>query len=280
MKQLFTFLAVVFFAVTTHAHVGIGTTSPDNSAALEVQSTTKGFLPPRLTEEEIQAISSPAEGLMVYCTDCATKGLYVFDGNFWQSSDNSNTFSVVVGVVGAGGATWMDRNLGASRVATSSTDSLAYGDLYQWGRFTDGHESRTSSTSDTSSTTDTPGHGDFITAVSWQSPQNDTLWQGVSGTNNPCPSGYRLPTDAEFNTELANWDSNDPEGAFASNLKLTVAGYRYYGTGTLTDVGSHGRYWSSTVHTTSARYLYFNTSVADTHRSTRAYGYSVRCIKD
>ena len=41
---------------------------------------------------------------------------------------------------------WMDRNLGASQVATSSDDILAYGDLYQWGRLTDGHEKRGSGT--------------------------------------------------------------------------------------------------------------------------------------
>lgn len=40
----------------------------------------------------------------------------------------------------------MDRNLGVSRIATSSTDSEAYGDLYQWGRLSDGHEKRTSPT--------------------------------------------------------------------------------------------------------------------------------------
>jgi len=43
-------------------------------------------------------------------------------------------------VKSATGKIWMDRNLGASQVATSSTDAAAYGDLYQWGRAADGHE--------------------------------------------------------------------------------------------------------------------------------------------
>jgi hypothetical protein len=47
------------------------------------------------------------------------------------------------------GRVWMDRNLGASRVATSSTDEAAYGDLYQWGRFGDGHQCRKSDTTST-----------------------------------------------------------------------------------------------------------------------------------
>jgi hypothetical protein len=93
-----------------------------------------------------------------------------------------NTTSTVTSLTGK---EWMDRNLGASQVATSSIDASAYGDLYQWGRLTDGHEKRTSGTTSTLSSTDDPGHGDFITPGSppwdWRSPQNDNLWQGVSG---------------------------------------------------------------------------------------------------
>jgi hypothetical protein len=124
----------------------------------------------------------------------------------------------------------MDRNLGASRAATSSTDAEAYGDLYQWGRAADGHQKRTSGTTSTLSNSDTPGHGNFILAPNspydWRSPQNNNLWQGVNGTNNPCPAGYRLPTEAELNAERLSWSSNNAAGAFASPLKLPVAGYR------------------------------------------------------
>jgi uncharacterized protein (TIGR02145 family) len=182
------------------------------------------------------------------------------------------------------GKIWMDRNLGASQVATSSTDAAAYGDLYQWGRAADGHESRTSGTTSTLATSDTPGHGNFITNGSspydWRNPQNDNLWQGVSGTNNPCPSGYRLPTDAEWEAERTSWSSNNEAGAFASPLKLPVAGGRSYSNGTLSIVGSYGSYWSSTVDGTYASYLYFNSSNAHMTSNSRAYGFSVRCLKD
>ena len=84
---------------------------------------------------------------------------------------------------------WLDRNLGATQVATSSTDEDAYGDLYQWGRDTDGHQIRTSDTTVDLSSSDNPGHGDFILAPNslwdWRDPQNDNLWQGVSGINLP-----------------------------------------------------------------------------------------------
>ena len=111
----------------------------------------------------------------------------------------------------ATGKTWMDRNLGASQAATSSTDALAYGDLYQWGRFSDGHQCRVSEITSTNSATDTPGHDDFIlesvSPFDWRVPQNDNLWQGVGGVNNPCPMGYRLPTEAELNAERLSWGS-------------------------------------------------------------------------
>jgi serine/threonine protein kinase len=66
----------------------------------------------------------------------------------------------------ATGRVWMDRNLGASRAATSSTDAQAYGDLYQWGRAADGHQKRTSATTTTLSSGDQPGHGSFILYIS------------------------------------------------------------------------------------------------------------------
>lgn len=182
------------------------------------------------------------------------------------------------------GKVWMDRNLGASQVATSSTDAAAYGDIYQWGRGADGHQIRTFGTTSTLSNSNTPGHGNLITVGSspydWRRPQNDMLWQGVSGINNPCPSGYRLPTEAEWEAERTSWGINSSAGAFGSPLKLPVAGIRRYGDGSLLNVGSDGYYWSSTVDGTYSRFLYFGSSNARTSNGSRAYGFSVRCLKD
>jgi uncharacterized protein (TIGR02145 family) len=182
----------------------------------------------------------------------------------------------------ATGKIWMDRNLGASQAATSSTDANSYGDLYQWGRRSDGHQCRTSPTTSTLSSVDQPANGSFILANSdWRSPQNDNLWQGVNGVNNPCPSGYRLPTYAELDAERSSWSSSNSSGAFASPLKLPVAGRRDFSGGSLIGVGTDGSYWSNFVCGGNTRQLYFNsTSSVSALCFDRAYGFSVRCIKD
>ena len=209
---------------------------------------------------------------------------------------NPSNPTVIVDVTnGATGKTWMDRNLGANRAAISSTDAQAYGSLYQWGRGSDGHQCvnrysgdgvTTSGTTSTLSSSNTPGHSDYITINTspndWRSPQNTNLWQGTDGVNNPCPTGYRLPTETELNAERLSWASSNAAGAFASPLKLPMAGFRNHTTGLLGSVGSVGYYWSSTVSSTTsaAHNLYFVSNNAYMVASIRAAGFSVRCIKN
>ena len=187
-------------------------------------------------------------------------------------------------VVGANGKIWMDRNLGASRVATSSTDSLGFGDLYQWGRAKDGHQIRTSATTATLATVDKPSTSDFINVKTgtqdWRNPQNSTLWQGVNGSNNPCPSGFRLPTVAEWNLEIAGWSSNNNAGAFVSSLKLPMAGSRSASTGDISLAGSGGYYWTSTVDGNRSRVVVISEAQAFVSTSVRGDGKSVRCIQN
>ncbi|MDB9748825.1 DUF1566 domain-containing protein, partial [Polaribacter sp.] len=72
MKHFFTFLVAVVLTATTYAQVGIGTTTPDASAALDITSTTGGLLVPRMTAVQRDAITSPAQGLIIFCSDCAS----------------------------------------------------------------------------------------------------------------------------------------------------------------------------------------------------------------
>ncbi len=214
--------------------------------------------------------------------------------NISGSDDEEKTDYITVIEVGTvmnptTGKTWMDRNLGASQVATSLNDVAAYGDLYQWGRASDGHEKRTSLTTTTNATTAVPDAGNswdglFIiepdNPYDWLTPKDDNLWQGVSGTNNPCPSGFRIPTEAEWASERSTWSSQNSAGAFSSLLKLTCGGYRIHSDASFAHVGNQGIYWSSNVQDYWGRALAFGSSTAGEAVIERAKASSVRCIKE
>ncbi len=82
---------ISYTAFSQNSGVGVGTTTPVASAALEVNSSTQGFLPPRMTGTQMFNISNPAEGLVVYCMDCLPiKGLRVFNGTDWVNMNGSS----------------------------------------------------------------------------------------------------------------------------------------------------------------------------------------------
>ncbi len=199
-----------------------------------------------------------------------------------SAASNSVTSEEIPVATSATGRIWMDRNLGASHVATSINDDEASGYLYQWGRGNDGHQLLTSGTTNILSSSDEPGHGDFITvstsARDWRSPQNDALWQGVDGINNPCPKGFRLPTANEVELEMISWTTRDLLGAFASPLKWSYSSYR-------DPDGSfvktpYGRGWTSGFDRKYALYFEILSAGTSTGLYYRGAAYSVRCIKD
>ena len=110
MKQFFTLLAAVLLTATTYAQVGVGTTTPDASAALDITSTTKGLLPPRMTTAERDAISSAAKGLIVFNTTLNTLQINEGDAttaNWVSLSSTSATYSIG-DIVNGGVVFWID----------------------------------------------------------------------------------------------------------------------------------------------------------------------------
>jgi hypothetical protein len=83
-KTILLFLLIILCNGFVKAQIGIGTSSPNAKAALEVYSTSKGFLPPRLTYAEKIAITSPPAGLVLWCSNCGANGeLQVYNGTEW-----------------------------------------------------------------------------------------------------------------------------------------------------------------------------------------------------
>ncbi|MFZ4523892.1 MAG: FISUMP domain-containing protein [Bacteroidales bacterium] len=97
-------LSFIFLLVTTVAgfsqNVGINAdgAAPDSSAMLDVKSSSKGFLMPRMTKTQLESISNPALGLMVFCTDCGVRGaLAIYSGSQWNTYKDCNTSPPVAG---------------------------------------------------------------------------------------------------------------------------------------------------------------------------------------
>ena len=270
--------------ITSAGSVGIGTSDPHPSALLDIASASLGVLFPRLNRRALaELIATATSGLLVYCTDCTPAGFYGFIENRFVNPLDGSVFlppTTIATVTSLTGRVWLDRNLGADRVATSSADALAYGTYYQWGRPTDGHELVSSTTTTTLASSTIPGHDLFIKTNSspndWLLTQDDTLWQST----NPCPTGFRIPTETEWRTERDSWISNNAAGAFSSVLKLPLAGYRHRQSGMLTDPGTTGRYWSSTTNGANVRRLSVTLTSGSIANISRAYGYSVRCIAE
>lgn len=133
--------------ITHDGKVGIGTSTPDASAVMDISSTTGGFLPPRMTALQRDQIPSPAEGLIVICTDCeagSLAALSIYLNDSWhllntncvlpdppvQSTHSSGQTSITwnwQAVPGATGYRWNSNNDPASSIdlgtATSYTQS-------------------------------------------------------------------------------------------------------------------------------------------------------------
>ena len=172
------------------------------------------------------------------------------------------------------GKTWLDRNLGANQVCTSYDDTDCYGDYYQWGRDTDGHEKSNSNTSNRQIDYDATNSSKFIISHSnWSNTTQDDLWNGENSLNNPCPTGYRIPVISEFTAEnLTN--------AFDSFLKFpTSLKIRNYTDGNF-DTNLIEKVWASDLNNGYPYYFYAqggSTTINNTHK---ANGLSIRCIKD
>jgi hypothetical protein len=289
---ILSFAIFLSLSLTAYAQIGINPSNdpPALSAGVDVDFADRGFLQPRLTAEEITAISNPAVGLMVFNLSSG-KPIY-FDGITWRNYDGTTSWSgcgdqievvhirgavapvsktvsygTVTGIPGEPDKCWITRNLGSDHQAAAVDDATEASAGWYW------QFNRKQGYMHTGATV-TPAWN--ITSI-----EEDSDWIPA---NDPCAielgAGWRLPTSTEWiNVDASGgWDGwDDP---WNSALKIHAAGYISESDGSLVIRGTGGFYWSGTQETaTTGWYIILSNSDVDQWYTSKASGYSVRCIK-
>jgi uncharacterized protein (TIGR02145 family) len=290
--------------INDNGNMSIGTKNPETSAALQISSTTKAFLPPRMTTAQRDAIGTKVAGMVVYNTE--DKALQTYDGSGWSSArgvkvvtqsefdaisspKKGDTYLIALNnslhIRGDGKWHYFEESLPRDIIyqAPHDTQARIYGHIRSrvtgkiWLDRNLGAARASASVSDTSS--------DFGYFYHW----GDATVDNHPGSNmtDACPSGYRFPTREDFQAELDGFSDNGGQnyrGAFYV-LRLTRLGYRSSPNGhgpTATGAeGDTGYYWTSTTDGSSNVYrMLVEKSNILILTSTGNYGHSVRCIKD
>ena len=297
MKQVL--LAILLFVnVIVLSQTGIGTTTPEQSAQLDVSSNDKGFLTPRMTASQRDNIENPAQGLIIFCTDCASgEGeLQIRLTSSWKSLDlgdvndpagptgggvtfNGYTYtSIVLG----NGQEWMAENLRTTTYANGDPIPNVT-DANQWENLTTG------------------AWAHYNNDSQYENPYGKLYnWYTVNDPRNVCPTGWHVPTDAEWTVLI---DYLGGESVAGGKMKSTGTQYWLYpntdatnesgfsglpggfrnGNGTFLGIGDFGYWWSSTEDGTYFawdRALDYSSGGVSRGNVYKESGFSVRCLRD
>ena len=276
--------------------------TPDESSILDLKSTTKGLLLPRMYTYQILHISNPAAGLMVF--DIDSSSFYGYSGSKWISLWDSDTLVDVCGgnsfedsrdgriytMVTIGTQCWMAENLNIGTRISSEDNPTDNSIIEKWCYFDD----------ETKCTT----NGGLY---HWDEMMQYVTAEGVQGI---CPSGWHIPTDAEYKTMemvlgmsqsdadglgnrgtdqggkmkeigTTHWWSPNTLATNASGFTAFAGGFRI-SNGHSSYWGRSSIWWSSNESNGGAliRSLNYDNGQVYRYHWEKAYGLSVRCIKD
>ncbi|MCX6244403.1 MAG: fibrobacter succinogenes major paralogous domain-containing protein [Bacteroidetes bacterium] len=258
---------------------------PDQSSAIDVKSTQKGMLTPRMTAAQRTAIASPAAGLLVYQTD-ATTGFYYYSGTAWTALGTAEGISMHVAdiegniyrTVKIGNQLWMAENLKTTHYRNGDAIPNVT-DNSSWINLTSG------------------AYCWYNNAISNKSLYGALYnWYAITDSRNLCPSGWHAATAADF-TALNNylggavgWAGARMMAASSTNFGMNTTGFsgrpgglRYDSNGSFYYMGEDA-YWG----TPNLRYdnmviVYnFDGSYSGLYMyyPSRVSGLSVRCVRD
>ncbi|MCD6432444.1 MAG: DUF1566 domain-containing protein [Sulfurimonas sp.] len=188
--------------------------------------------------------------------------------NNWKLKYSTLDYSTIISE--ATGRTWLDRNMGAKSICTSSTDEACYGDYYQWGREADGHEKLTSAkTLKEFPSLEADSEKFVISQFDWTEADDSGLQRGENW--DICPIGYKVPTIDELLAET--------QGSSESVLNIPFSGQRTK-SGYMKDRATEAYLQSSTPSSIGlTKMLRYNNIYASYNISTRTVAAPVRCIK-
>jgi uncharacterized protein (TIGR02145 family) len=295
--------------------VGVGTNSPHPSAQLDVSSTERGFLIPRMSYAQILAVANPSAGLQIWCTNCNTTGqMLVFTGQAWEAV----SFTAVVQPVLTGAHTCGTPNV------HNTASGISYGSMNdQEGNIYKTIQIGTQTWMAENLKSGRYRNGDIIPTITsnggWaNSSSGASSWMNNDSAANACPygriynrfavvdsrglcpSGWHVPSDAEFNT-LSNflggtaqaggklkststlWQSPNTGANNSSGFSALPGGSRAFNDGSFSATGNQGYWWSSTNFISNLNYYYallFNDGSFVRDFVDEKYGFSVRCVKD
>jgi uncharacterized protein (TIGR02145 family) len=294
---ILTIVMIASYSLTAQVAITTDGSSANNSAMLEVKSTSKGFLPPRMTSIQREAISSPEVGLMIFCTDDVE--IQIYDGTSWVNmaggaagfncgenftdTRDSKTYATVQ----IGTQCWMVENLNVGAMINSTNG----------GTNNDGEQTDNSTLEKYCYENNTSNCDTYGGLYQWNEAMQYVTTEGVQGV---CPSGWHLPTDGEWTTlavflggvdiagrkmkesGLEHWQSPNAGAANESGFTALPGGYHHH-YGSYYDLTSYARFWSSSEFNTTdtwSRYLIYTVEDVNRSANNKEDGFSVRCLKD
>lgn len=275
---------------------GFGTTAPNSSAKVDITSTTQGFLPPRMTTAQRNAISSPATGLQVYNSETNCLNFYTPNGWFEVCGEPLTPTSPCGGIssveyngkvyttVAIGTQCWLGQNLNTTKYRNGDnipnvTDNTAWGNLTT-GAYCD-------------------YNNDANNASVYGRLYN---WYTVDDSRNLCPTGWHVPSDTEWTTlttylggesiaggklketGTAHWNTPNTGATNETGFTSIPGGIRD-NTGYFNVLGDWDMSFCSTSYSSTHaynRYINFlNPAVGNSPEiGNKKWGVSIRCLKD